>query len=531
MSDQRNGRPPRLSMLYTWEQADYHELDQDHPVLSLTPSCHVLAFALEGSAELYWEGHYSLLTGKACALLPARSELRVRSASRTTLRLYIVQYHEIALPGNTSGASWPLTAGIIELASAGRFSVLVQRLYERRSLDGPLETHRNHILFQEMIWMLLKAAESQPEPDAAGAVRRTIAYMDNSFDFEMNHRQLAEMSGLSTRHYSRIFKSLTGKSPIEYLIALRMNHAKALLQTQELSVSEVAASAGFQDPFHFSRSFKQHTGVSPRLYLHLRKQSSRIASLQYMGELLALGITPAGAPSQLLRGGYWRHRVGGIAEIGRTVVTPYLDRLATLKPDVILTFDGYFYDDYTRIAPTLDMAWAQPVFDRFRFIADLIGKQQEAEEWLGRYEELVEEATLSLQDHIVPGQTVSFLWARGLPVSVQVYNDMKVFYEDLGFAAPAAVADMQRREDHRFKMDIPLQELPQYTGDYIFIVVSPDTSSQREFQTLLQHEAWLGLEAVKQGRVYVVSEDWLREDPVSMAGQVQDIVTLVTKQK
>jgi ABC-type Fe3+-hydroxamate transport system substrate-binding protein len=308
-----------------------------------------------------------------------------------------------------------------------------------------------------------------------------------------------------------------------------MNKAKRLLQNREVSVSEVAGSVGFHDPFHFSRSFKPHTGVSPRLYINLRKHSSRIASLQYFGELLALGIKPIGAPSQLLKGRYWQGHVEGITDICRSVVIPYLDRLATLKPDVILTFDGHHYDTYAKIAPTLDMSWSQPVFERFRFIADLIGKQQEAEQWLSQYEEQTFEAKHALKWQLQAGHTLSFIWTRGLPDTVLVYYDMKVLYQDLGFQAPTPVAAVQKVKGHPFKSDISVRELEQYIGDHLLVVVSPDSVSQQRFRELRRSETWNRFPAVQNRRVYLISEDWLREDPVSMSGQVREAVPLLVE--
>ncbi|MFF2014470.1 helix-turn-helix domain-containing protein [Paenibacillus sp. NPDC058177] len=533
MSVQPSRRPARLSIMYTWSQIYLYTLEEGAEGLTICSHAEkMLVVPIDGSAEVYSDEQRHVLYGNHCGILDPKENVSIQNAGTGPLRLYLIEFDELRLPGSSEEVSaerLPITAGVIELASFSHFSGLVHNLYERRDLSGLLEEYESHFIFQEILLMILKSAECNREQDATSAVQKTIAFMENAYAFDLTHGQLAEMAGVSTRHYSRIFKGLTGKSPIDYLIELRMNKAKRLLQSREVSVGEVAGSVGFHDPFHFSRSFKQHTGVSPRLYINLRKHSSRIASLQYLGELLALGIKPVGAPSQLLKGRYLQGHVEGITEIGKSVVTPYLDRLATLKPDVILTFDGHHYDTYAKIAPTLDMSWSQPVFDRFRFIADLIGKQQEAEQWLSQYEEQTFEARNALKWHLQAGHTLSFIWTRGLPETVQVYYDMKVLYQDLGFQAPAPVAAVQKTKGHPFKSNIPVQELPHYVGDHLFVVVSPDPVSQQHFRELRQTEIWNSLPAVQNRRVYLGSEDWLREDPVSMSGQIREAVPLLVE--
>jgi len=104
---------------------------------------------------------------------------------------------------------------------------------------------------------------------------------------------------------------------------------------------------------------------------------------------------------------------------------------------------------------------------------------------------------------------------------------MKVFYQDLGFNAPGAVREIQLQAGHPFKSDVPIDQLPCYAGDYIFVVVSKNVESQEQYRKLEQSELWRELRAVKLGQVYKVSVDWLREDPLSMQGQMNDVVKLL----
>lgn len=83
--------------------------------------------------------------------------------------------------------------------------------------------------------------------------------------------ELAEAAHLSKYHFSKRYKDLTGYSPIQHFIHLKMERACYLLDISHQSVALVAAELGYEDPQYFSRLFKKVTGLSPREYRKLEK--------------------------------------------------------------------------------------------------------------------------------------------------------------------------------------------------------------------------------------------------------------------
>lgn len=92
-------------------------------------------------------------------------------------------------------------------------------------------------------------------------------------DWQRPHRlrDLATAAGVSVAHYSALFRRQAGFSPIDFLIRLRIRHACALLDGTGLSVGEIAARAGYEDPYYFSRCFARVMGVCPRTYRRIPK--------------------------------------------------------------------------------------------------------------------------------------------------------------------------------------------------------------------------------------------------------------------
>lgn len=81
--------------------------------------------------------------------------------------------------------------------------------------------------------------------------------------------QMAAQAGLSPEHFSRLFRRVNGQSPMQFIVSLRITHARHLLRESSLSVGEIADRLGYADVYFFSRQFKEQTGVSPLAY---RKQ-------------------------------------------------------------------------------------------------------------------------------------------------------------------------------------------------------------------------------------------------------------------
>lgn len=82
---------------------------------------------------------------------------------------------------------------------------------------------------------------------------------------------LAAIAGMSGEHLRRQCQSRLGRSPMQQLTYLRIQHAAHLLATAEMRVEDVAFEVGYQNPFAFSNTFKRITGFRPsRFQTHRR---------------------------------------------------------------------------------------------------------------------------------------------------------------------------------------------------------------------------------------------------------------------
>ena len=98
-------------------------------------------------------------------------------------------------------------------------------------------------------------------------VQQIMKYMEENYQEKISLEQIAANMYLSSFYIAKIFKSETGDTPINYLIRLRMEKAKEILEiSPEEPIKEVAAAVGYSDAYHFSKLFKKHYGISPLYY-------------------------------------------------------------------------------------------------------------------------------------------------------------------------------------------------------------------------------------------------------------------------
>lgn len=107
-------------------------------------------------------------------------------------------------------------------------------------------------------------------------VTTMIDYMKTNLEVGISLADLSRVSNISLSQLVRLFKNHTGVTPHQYLIHLRIEHAKRLIRCGNLSGKEIAVQAGFSDQAHFTKLFKRMTGMSPLKYA---SQSGNVQSM------------------------------------------------------------------------------------------------------------------------------------------------------------------------------------------------------------------------------------------------------------
>jgi len=106
-------------------------------------------------------------------------------------------------------------------------------------------------------------------------VRDAVSLIEAHYAFLYGIDDLADQLQVTKHHLIRIFTANTGVSPGQYLIDVRIFHAKCLLQSgTETPLEIIAGACGYSCANYFSKAFKKHTGITPTEYIQSSKTDS-----------------------------------------------------------------------------------------------------------------------------------------------------------------------------------------------------------------------------------------------------------------
>ena len=96
------------------------------------------------------------------------------------------------------------------------------------------------------------------------------AFLESNYFKDIRLDELSRQVGVSVSKAKKVFKSYSGGSIIEYLIDIRIKHAKAMIDKGDLNFSQISEMTGFKTIHYFSRVFKKKTKMTPSAYKTLK---------------------------------------------------------------------------------------------------------------------------------------------------------------------------------------------------------------------------------------------------------------------
>ncbi len=129
-----------------------------------------------------------------------------------------------------------------------------------------------HIL--SIIYSIIQT-ESIGGEEVAGFINTARLLMEDNVGEPLDTETIARSLNISYSRFRRDFKRVTGLSPNQYHLQLRIGRAKELLNNTTLSVGEIAYKLGYNSPFYFSKIFQQKTGMRPKIWRNRLLTESR----------------------------------------------------------------------------------------------------------------------------------------------------------------------------------------------------------------------------------------------------------------
>ena len=156
-------------------------------------------------------------------------------------------------------------------ASPEHFQNILETLLSEYESPSP----QRDIFVSSRIFELLRFLLQTASKQAASALPETIVYllryMESNYNQPLSLDSMAAFAGISKFYLAREFKKYVGYSPNNYLIHLRLTHAKQLLHTTNLPAYKIGILVGIPNEINFSRLFKKHTGTTPGIFRKTRR--------------------------------------------------------------------------------------------------------------------------------------------------------------------------------------------------------------------------------------------------------------------
>ncbi|WP_340027529.1 AraC family transcriptional regulator [Paenibacillus sp. FSL H7-0940] len=526
--------------IYSLNEIDFME----EPVSILPSQEHRLLIVVSGNFRLDLGEETLTAIEEQCFYIRPGGNIVLTRQDHEPFAVYMFSFHVIKVQASSV---WFDTSPAFDgstLRSDRSYSsvhTIIQDMTRQRPYINKAESNA----YQPMFHMLMLSLSEQNTKahsleNTRDAVKRTLIYLQEHYAEKIKVQELSDISGVSLWQYNELFRSLTDKTPIEYLTEIRLNRAKELLLQTEETIESIAHQVGFNDHYYFVRRFRQKTGLPPREYAAMYKQSDRDKDIFFRdstgrllelpkdksrivyldrntaSDLMALDLFPVGSPKSLLGQFIDTAPMQNTTEIS---FPPKPEEIRKLKPDLILVanYYGISLDEMNTIAPTIVLDREQTLDSRLRTLGQIFGKEKEAERWLIRYEAMAEYMWNVCKGAFEHGESATVL-VDGNDGNLYVMASQgltNTLYHANGFRPPHEVATLIEQGEAFVKIEE--SDFERYVGDRIFMIsatrdgdVTDPTSYERDV-SWMESPYWRDLPAVCNGKVYHVGQHWNME--------------------
>lgn len=154
----------------------------------------------------------------------------------------------------------------MHLESGSWLEIQMRNLYEEYRKKRYLSNWKQEILLQRILCEILIKQHAEQEPISNKRINKVLAYIHENPFREYTLVELMNYAGVKKSLFLKSFRSVTGTTPLQYIIDLRLEQARDLLTETDLQISQISEQCGFSDSFYFSRCFKKRFSVSPTQY-------------------------------------------------------------------------------------------------------------------------------------------------------------------------------------------------------------------------------------------------------------------------
>ena len=226
-------------------------------------SDYLLFYVAKGSEHLFLNTEVELTEGSFVIFRPFEKQLHIQKSPKIS-EFYFVHFNApegfdlFGLESSVAYFSKPSTK-IIDL-----FEEIINELQSKQPVYEKLCATKLFNIF----FLLKRKCERATNPLGQYTDKISFIIQKMNIEYEKNYslEDYAQMCCMSKYHFLRVFKDVTGCSPIDYRNSIKLEHAKELLCETDNTIDEISMSVGYTSNAYFCNAFKSKFGISPSLY-------------------------------------------------------------------------------------------------------------------------------------------------------------------------------------------------------------------------------------------------------------------------
>ena len=228
-----------------------------------------LLYVASGKACFFFEGKEQEVPAGHMVLFQPRQEQRYDYYAKDKPEVYWVHFTGGDVKNILKHFAIPLNENVFYCGTSSTYAYLFKEMINE--LQNCKVNYQELLeMYLRQVFLLIQRSREAEKPTVSSYIQEEMEfarrYFNEHYNEAINIEEFAQSRGMSISWFLRNFKQVYKKSPMQYILNIRMNNAVSLLETTDYNVAEISAIIGYDNPLYFSRIFKKQRGVSPKEY-------------------------------------------------------------------------------------------------------------------------------------------------------------------------------------------------------------------------------------------------------------------------
>lgn len=252
----------------------YYQLARGHEMAREQHDDYLLIYCLEGSGRLEYGAQKKrrIIRPGDLIVLPQHTPHHYWTDQKNPWSIYWVHFDGSLADAFLCQLETDLESPVLSLGIHSRLVADFEALLDARQARHHLASylHSANQLRQLLTHIALLKPIARQQQEESLDLEKVHSLMQTRLHEQLDVETLANAVSLSKYHFIKKYKTLTGTTPINHFIQLKIERACHLLDVTNNGIKEVAWAVGYEDAYYFSRIFRKMMGISPSRYRAMR---------------------------------------------------------------------------------------------------------------------------------------------------------------------------------------------------------------------------------------------------------------------